>query len=245
MRPMAMLLVIALVAFAYSLVKARRAMRSLTMRLRNNARSPHGKRRSFERFGIPGVVVANDLLDEYELSGYSIVPCNSITTNRCEFNGERIVLSNHVYDGSTNVSVSVAAHEAAHAKVDSDAPWIANLMTRLTMLRRFLYAEIAGFIVTGIVAYGLGVADVPFPYMPMGGGVALLVTNVLLAALNLIDEYRASFTAIAFIERQYGACGRKASRCASFLKEALVTYAWTGITYVFGSVALVLLFAIA
>ena len=101
------------------------------------------------------------------------------------------------------------------------------------------------FIVTGIVAYGLGVVDVPFPYMPMCGGVALLVTNVLLVALNLIDEYRASFTAIAFIERQYGACGRKASRCASFLKEALVTYAWTGITYVFGSVALVLLLAIA
>lgn len=241
---MAMLLVIALAAFAYSLVRARHAMRTLTMRLRSNARSPHGKRRSFERFGIPGVVVANDLLDEYGLSGYSIVPCNSITTNRCEFNGERIVLSNHVYDGSTNVSVSVAAHEAAHAKVDSDRPWIAALMTRLTMLRKFLYAEIAVFIIAGVVAYGIGAVDVPFPYMPMVGGMSLLVTNVLLVAINLVDEYRASFTAIAFIERQYGACGRKASRCASFLKEALATYAWTGITYVLGSVALVLLFAI-
>lgn len=239
-----MLLVVALAAFAYSFVMMRRAMRTLTMRLRNNARNPHGKNRSFERFGMPGVVVANDLLDEYGLSGYSIVPCSSITTNRCDFSDERIILSNHVYDGSTNVSVSIAAHEAAHAKVDSDSPWTASLATRLKLLRRFLYAEIAVFLVADVAAYGLGAVDVPFPYMPMVGAVMLLVTNVILAALTLFDKYRASFTAIAFIERQYGACGRKAARCAAILKEALVTYAWTGIAYVLGSVALVLLFAI-
>ena len=244
MRPLAILLVVAIAAFVYSFVMMRQAMRALTVRLRNNARNPHGKNRSFERFGMPGVVVANDLLDEYGLSGYSIVPCNSITTNRCDFNDERIILSNHVYDGSTNVSVSIAAHEAAHAKVDSDSPWTASLATRLKLLRHFLYAEIAAFLVTGVAAYGLGAVEIPFPYMPMVGAIALLVTNILLAVITLVDEYRTSFTAIAFIERQYGACGRKAARCATILKEALVTYAWTGIVYILGSVALVLLFAI-
>lgn len=239
-----MLLVVSVTLLAYVLFMTRQSMRSLTTRLRCNARNPHGKNRSFERFGIPGVVVANDLLDEYGLSGYSIIPCNSITTNRCDFDDERIILSNHVYDGSTNVSVAIAAHEAAHAKVDRDSSWTATLATRLKLLRRFLYVEIASFLVAGLVAYGIGMTDVPFAYMPMIGALTLFVTNAVLAVITLLDEYRTSFTAISFIERQYGACGRKAARCASVLKDALMTYAWTSASYVLGSVVLILLFAI-
>lgn len=241
---MAILLVVSFAGFAYAFAMRQRTSRMFTVRLCRNARNPHGKDRSFEQFGIPGIVVANDLLDEYGLSGYSVVPCDGITRNVCSANDERIILSKHVYDGSTNVAVSVAAHEAAHAKVDSDSPWLVALITRLTLLKRFLYLEIPCLLVVGLIYYGFGATDAKLSYVPMLSAVTLLVTNVLIALLTLVNEYRASFTAMSFIERQYGACGRKSARCASIMKEGFVTYAWAGAACVLGSLTLVLLFAL-
>lgn len=229
------MLAITLIAFALVATKAYKSMRTLTIRLRHNARSPHGRQHAFERFGIPGIVVANDLLDEYGLAAYNVQPCHAVTVNKCDFDDNRIILSNHVYDGSTNVSVSIAAHEAAHAKINAETPWTATLTTRLTMLRNFLCCEVGFFLTLSIMSYGLGTTKVPLAYPPIYGAITLLVVTIAIGILTIADELRASTLAMSFIREHYKTGGRKTRRCSQVLIDALMTYVWTSATWVLGT----------
>lgn len=244
MRIMFIILAVLLIALAAAFIQTRHAMTMLTGKLVHNASNPHGKEHAYERFGVPGIVVANDLLDAYGLAEYTIVPINSMTKNRCNYKNSTIELSRHIYDGSTNISASVAAHEAAHAKLDKDNPWMASLITRLVLLRKALEIEMVSFIILNLIIYGFGASDTVFSYLPWIGATAFLLDNIVLGVLTIIDEAKASYTALSFISRQYSACGRKAARCASFLKDALSSYCWTEITWVLLSCTILCLFSI-
>ena len=79
------------------------------------------------------------------------------------------------------------------------------------------------------------------------GAVNSQIAQQITSAFRTVEITQCKLSAYAVIEKDMLDLGPAFldNYIRTFLKEALVTYAWTGITYVFGSVALVLLLAIA
>lgn len=200
--------------------------KKLTRDLLDNAKHPHTTDR-MDRFGIPGFCVANDLLISHGLDTYKVIPTASPITNRCDYDMERIVLADHIFDGCTNLSVAVAAHEAGHAYMDGKDDIIAIPNTHSEWISKAMLIEIPVCFVIGVIAYGLNVTDTPLSLVPIMGSVILLLSEIVHGVTECIMETQASVMAIAFIGKNYGTSRRRMRRVSSVLADALWTYVAT------------------
>lgn len=210
----------------------------LTRELLANAKHPHPTDGA-DRFGIPGFCVANDLLTSHGLDTYKVTPISSPTINRCDYDMERIVLADHVFDGCTNMSVAVAAHEAGHACMDGKDDRAALLNACSERLRKAMHVEMPTCFVIGVIAYGLDVTDTPLPLVPIVGGVILLLSEIVNGVTECLMEMQASVTAITFIGQNYGASRRQMRRVSSLLIDALWTYITTAVYRIMAASAIV------
>lgn len=212
--------------------------KKLTRELLDNAKHPHTTDR-MDRFGIPGFCVANDLLTSHGLDTYKVIPIASPTTNRCDYDMERIVLADHVFDGCTNLSVAVAAHEAGHAYMDGKDDIIAIPNTYSEWLSKAMIIEMPVCFVIGVIAYGLNVTDMPLSLVPIIGSVILLLSEIVHGVTECLMEMQASVTAITFIGQNYGASRRQMRRVSSLLTDALWTYITTAVYRIMAASAIV------
>lgn len=217
--------------------------KKLTRVLLDNAKHPHTTDR-MDRFGIPGFCVANDLLISHGLDTYKVIPVASPITNRCDYDMERIVLADHVFDGCTNLSVAVAAHEAGHAYMDGKDDIIAIPNTYSGWLGKAMLIEMPVCFVIGVIAYGLGVTDTPLCFVPILGSVILLLSEIVHGVTECLMEMQASITSITFIGQNYGASRRQMRRVSSLLTDALWAYITTAIYRIMMASAIVSLMTV-
>lgn len=228
MRPIIVPIVVFAICASVLRVILRSRKAELTGRLRDNARNVRMSK-PVDRFGIPGIIVADDLLDRYGLIDYDVMPTGDPLRNRCDFEDKLITLSSHVYDGNTVVSAAVAAHEASHAVMDERTGWLTRAKSLANVLRKATLIEICACFCIGIVAYGLGVVDNATPWVPVLGGWTLFMACLAFGITECVIEWRASMTAIMSLRLEYPVAGRRIARVADFLKTAWMTYLLTAL----------------